>query len=136
MKIYVKKYFSLTILAIAGAMMSSCGHEDILAEGALPECSRTVTLTTTISLGDDEATRALDANGKKTFASGDKIAVFYTNTSGETKKVESAALTTTDITDGGKKATISVTMTDPKANGQLRLVYPAKMAMADRKSVV
>ena len=80
---------------------------------------------------NDAITRALDAQGKKTFAVGEKIAIIYQNTSGETQYAESEALTADDITDNGKKVKINVTLENPKPNGQLRCIYPAAMAKSD-----
>jgi hypothetical protein len=95
--------------------------------------SKTVTLTTTVGLGDGSATtRALDidfTNKKavKTFAEGDKMAVIYKNTSGDTKKAVA------DITsgDGTKSATFTVTLEDPDNTAPIRYIYPAAMAKDD-----
>lgn len=88
-------------------------------------------MTTTISRnGDDGAnTRALTAAGVKTFATGDQIAVIYKNTSGETVKVVSEALQDNgDITNSGKKAKFTITLTAPAPDGAVRYIYPAAMA--------
>ena len=89
--------------------------------------SKTVTLTTTISLGTE--TKALDAEGVKTFAVGDQIAVVYEDEAGLTQKAVSIALTAENIHEEGKKADITVSLTDPKADGVLRYIYPAAMAL-------
>lgn len=87
-----------------------------------------VTLTTTVSMG---GTRALTTDGVKTFSPGDQVAFVYTRTSGlgdyEVKAV-SEPLSANTIFDGGKKARLTVTLTNPKAGGSLSLVYPASMA--------
>ena len=68
--------------------------------------------------------------GVKTFAVGDQIAVIYTNTSSARVKVLSSALQEGDITNGGKTARITVTLTDPVA-GSVDYIYPAAMANED-----
>ena len=124
------KYLSMAAIAVAGAIISSCTSDDLTTEAPQPKVSNTVTLTTTISLDGSSATRALDADGKKTFAVGDKIAVIYKNTSSKVVKAVSDALTSDDITNDGKKAKITVKLTDPGNSSSLRLIYPAAMAKA------
>lgn len=93
------------------------------------------TLTTTISLEGFAITRGLDAQGKKTFAAGDQVAIYYQNTSDVAKMAITTALTTTDISDDGKTAKFTVTLNDPKPSGKLRYVYPASMAETEITSV-
>ena len=118
----------MAALALVGTMMTGCTSDDLATEKPQQNNNSTVTLTTTIVLDGSATTRALDADGKKTFAKGDKIAIIYKNTSDKTVKAESSALETTDISSDGKKAKITVTLNDPKASGQLRCIYPAAMA--------
>ena len=117
------KYFALVLM---GALISGCAEE---VEDLQPSANGTVTMKTTISLSEQASTRALTEAGVKTFAAGDQIAVIYKNTSDETVKVESTALTATDIdaTDA-HKATFSVTLTNPKASTPVRYIYPASRA--------
>ena len=119
---------------MVGTMMTGCANDDVTIEAPQPENpNKTVTMTTTISRegGDGATTRALDAAGHKTFAADDQIAVIYKNTSGETVKVVSEALKDNgDITNSGKKARFTVTLTDPAADGTVRYIYPAAMAAA------
>jgi hypothetical protein len=68
--------------------------------------------------------------GVKTFAVGEQIAVIYTNTSSERVVAVSNALTVDDITNDGKNAKITVTLTDPVA-GSVDYIYPANMANSD-----
>lgn len=122
------KILSLVVLAVMGAMSVGCSNADdpIISGG------EEVTLTATISLEGGEAqTRALDAQGRKTFAVGDQIAVVYENAGGKMQKAVTDSLTADDIADDGKKATITVTLTDPKADGTLKYIYPAAMANND-----
>lgn len=123
----------MAALVVMGTMAFGCDSvEDLPVTEPTEAESRMVTLTTTISIGDGNAqTRALDAAGQKTFAEGDQIAVVYENTSGTMVKADNVTLTAADITDGGKKATITVTLTDPKASGTLRYIYPAAMAKSN-----
>ena len=134
---------SLAALVIVGAMTVGCtgALEEVIPNSpeettpSTPEEtqqqpeSKTVTLTTTISLGD-AGTKALDAAGVKTFAVGDQVAVIYKDGSKKTQKALSTPLVAGDIHDGGKKANIKVTLTDPAQNGALRYIYPAAMAKA------
>ena len=86
------------------------------------------TLTTTISLEGFNITRGLDAQGKKTFAKGDQVAIYYTNASDIAKLAITKALETSDITSDGNTAKFTATLENPKAGGKLRFVYPASMA--------
>ena len=65
----------------------------------------------------------------KTFAEGDQIAVIYQNTSDKLVK-ETVTIAAGNITAEGKSATFTVTMTNPKASGTLKYIYPAAMAGA------
>lgn len=115
---------NLAVLAIVGAVTVGCSDafEDITP-------NETVTLTTTLNLGD-AGTKALSAAGTKTFAVGDQIAVVYKNTSNQTIKAVSDALIAGDIHNEGTKADITVTLTNPATDGALRYIYPAAMAKA------
>lgn len=126
----MKKFLSMAALVVMGAIMTGCTSDDsIIDEPQQPaNKSNVVTLTTTVSMDGGAQTRALAADGTKTFAVGDKIAVVYENTSDATVKVESAALTAGDIASDGKTATFTVTLTAPKPSGSVKYVYPAAMA--------
>lgn len=122
----------MAALALVGTMTTGCTSEELANDAPQAKNdNNTVTLTTTISLDGSASTRALDAQGKKTFAAGDQVAIFYKNTSGETQYADSKPLTANDITNNGKTAKITVTLDNPKAGGQLRYVYPAAMANSD-----
>lgn len=122
------KLISMTALALMGAMMTGCSEDDnIINETPTPQpAHKTVTLTTTVSM-DGATTRALDADGKKTFAAGDQIAVIYQQDGGTTAKTVSEPLPAGSYTN---KATFTVTLIDPKASGNIRYIYPAAMAAA------
>ena len=121
----------MAALAVVGAILMGCAGEDMANEAPQAKSGNKVIQTTTISLGGSAGTRALDADGKKTFAVGDQIAIFYKNTSDELQLAESAALTANDISSDGKTAKITVEMTDPKPESQLRYIYPAAMGRTD-----
>ena len=118
------KTLSIAALALAGALLIGCTE---LENPGQAENVGTVTLTTTITLEDGAWTKALDENGHKTFVENEKIAVFYTNTSDETQRAEG---TVTAVINSGKNATLSVSLTNPKANGTLRIIYPAKASLS------
>lgn len=119
------RYFALVVV---GVLMSGCAEEVEVVQSAV---NGTVTMKTTISLDGKSATRALTEGGVKTFAAGDQIAVIYEQGTG-TGKAVSVALTAADIdaTDA-HKATFTVALTNPKANGKVRYIYPASMAADD-----
>ena len=125
------KYTMMAALAVVGAILMGCAGEDMANEAPQAKNGNKVIQTTTISLGGSASTRALDADGKKTFAVGDQIAIYYKNTSDELQLAESTALTANDISSDGKTATIKVEMTDPKPESQLRYIYPAAMGRTD-----
>lgn len=132
----ISKYMMMAALALVGTMTTGCSNEDLAKEAPQPKIdNNTVTLTTTISLDGSASTRALDAQGKKTFAVGDQVAIYYQNTSDVAKMAVTTALTTTDISDDGKTAKFTVTLNDPKPSGKLRYVYPASMAETEITSV-
>ena len=121
----------MAALAVVGVIIMGCAGEDMANEAPQAKNGNKVIQTTTISLGGSAGTRALDADGKKTFAVGDQIAIYYKNTSDELQLANSAALTANDISSDGKTATIKVEMTDPKPESQLRYIYPAAMGRTD-----
>ena len=126
----------MAALALVGTMTTGCSNEDLAKEAPQPKIdNNTVTLTTTISLDGSASTRALDAQGKKTFAAGDQVAIYYQNTSDVAKMAVTTALQASDITNNGKTAKFTVTLNDPKPSGKLRYVYPASMAETEITSV-
>lgn len=125
------RFSSMAALVFVGAITIGCSSDDDNnTQSPQPVTPRVVTLTTTISLDASANTRALDGNGKKTFAVGEQIAVVYTNTSSQRVKAVSKALEGSDISNEGKDATITVTLTDPVA-GSVDYIYPAAMAKSD-----
>ena len=126
----------MAALALVGTMTTGCTNEDLAKEAPQAKNdNNTVTLTTTISLDGSATTRALDAQGKKTFAVGDSVAIFYQNTNDEAKRAVTTPLQASDITNNGKTAKFTVTLKDPKPKGAIRYVYPASMAETEITSV-
>ena len=122
------RFLSMAALAMVGLVMTGCSSEDDFADIQQPENkSNVVTLTTTVGFDEGVANRALTSDGVKTFAAGDQIAVIYKNTSNQTVRNISTALTDGDITNEGKNATFTVKLTDPKAGEAVRYIYPAAM---------
>jgi len=131
------KFLSMAALALVGAMTVGCSSDDNFIEQTQQpvNSNNVVTLTATVGFDEAASNRALAidyTNHKltKTFKAGDKIAVVYQNTSDQLVKVETTALTDADITAEGKSAKFTVTMTNPKASGTLKYIYPAAMAGA------
>ena len=128
------KNLYIVTLALVGILTAGCssGDDNFASQTPQPtDKGNTVTLTTTVSFDGASSTRALTADGVKTFAKGDKIAVVYVDNSNATVKVESAALTDADIETGGKIAHFTVTLTDPQPNSAVNCIYPAAMAKSD-----
>jgi hypothetical protein len=129
------KFLSMAALALMGAVMTGCSSDsdELFSEPQQPENKDKVeTLTTTVSFGDGvAATRALTEDGVKTFAVGDQIAVAYKNSQDEWVKAVSTALTADDITNGGKSAKFTVTVTNANKNIDVKYIYPASLATDD-----
>lgn len=123
------KTLCIAALAVVGAMTTGCTRLEI-PEQTRNEEEKTVILITTIALGGNPESKALSAAGVKTFAAGEQVAVIYEDENGNTQKAVSTALEAEDIHDEGKKADITVMLTDPAQNGILRYIYPAAMAKA------
>lgn len=123
--------FSMAALFFVGAIVTGCSSEDESKPSTpQPTPSKSITLTTTVSRDGVGDTRAVTEGGVKTFAEGEQIAVIYTNTSSQRVVAVSNALTVDDITNDGKDAKITVTLTDPVA-GSVDYIYPANMANSD-----
>ena len=129
-----KKFLSMAALALVGAMTVSCSSDDnIIDQAQQPESkSNLVTLKTTIGLAEGTTTRALTANGVKTFAADETMAIVYKNTNGETAVAVSDALQDNgDITNEGKSATFTFTLDSPDKDENVTYVYPAAMVNND-----
>ncbi len=120
------KYLSIASIVLAGAMILGCSQEDLPNLQPETPSGNIVIRTATISMEGEEPTRALTEHGVKTFKAGDKIAVVYEKTNEVFAKAV-ATLTAEDITDEGKSATITVTLTNPKTDGIVKYVYPDAM---------
>ena len=128
------RFLSLAALTFMGAVMTGCSSDNnIIDEPQQPaNKDNIVTLTTTVSLDGGTSTRALAADGTKTFAVGDQIAVIYENTSHNFVKATSAALKAADIINGGKSAKFTVTLVNPKEGTiDINYCYPAALATID-----
>lgn len=131
----MKKFLSMAALAMVGAVTVGCTSEDnVIDQAQTATKNNVVTQTVTVGFDEQAATRALaiDYDAKtltKTFAEGDQIAVVYENASNELVK-ETVTIAAGDISTNGKSATFTVTMTNPKASGTLKYIYPAAMAGA------
>ena len=127
----MKKLLSMAALALVGAVMTGCTNEDNLADN---QQDNIVTVTTTVGLDDADsgATRALSIDyenekATKTFAVGDQVALVYENADEVTVKATSQALQEGDISDGGKSATLTFTLTNPKTSQTVYYYYPAAL---------
>lgn len=131
----MKKFLSMAALAMVGAMTVGCTSEDnVIDQAQTATKNNVVTQTVTVGFDEQAATRALaiDYDAKtltKTFAEGDQIAVIYQNTSDKLVKA-TVTIAAGDISTDKKSATFTVSMTNPKASGTLKYIYPAAMAGA------
>ncbi len=121
----IQTILGIAAFVMAGYLTFSCNSQ--FETGEMQE-ENTVILTATVSR--DALSKILDNLGHKTFALGDQIVVFYSQTGGTTGRAVSSPLTINDIRNEGKTADFSVLLTGPAANGDVRLVYPASMAVA------
>ena len=121
------RFLSMAALLVVGAIMTGCSSDDNIDTPQQPaNKDNVVTLTATVGFEANAGTRAVDpSTGKKTFESGNQIAVIYKNTSNQAVKAVS-----TDFTPTGDntKATFTVTLTNPASDGAIRYIYPATMA--------
>ena len=107
------KLFAMAALALAVVATTACSKDDEQAEST----GKVVVSTATVSLAD--GTKALTSQGEKTFSDGDEVAVVYENTSDELVKT-TVTLAEADISNGGKTASLTVSMTDPKIDGTVK----------------
>lgn len=128
------RFLSLAALALVGAIMTGCSSDDNIIDTPQQPANndKTVTLTISVGLNVGGDTRALAADGTKTFAAGEKMAVIYKKTGGATAMAETVALKDDgDITNSGKTATFTVTLDDPDKTQNVTYVYPAAMVNSD-----
>ena len=118
------RYLSIASLVWAGAIILGCTREQQPEDPS----GNVVIRTATISLDGSKPTRALTEGGVKTLAADEQIAVVYEKVNGSYAK-EVATLAPGDIAEGGKSATITVPLTDPKTDGVVKYIYPADMAL-------
>lgn len=123
----IMRFLSMAALVLMGAAMTGCISGELVDEQA-ENNSKMVTLTTTVGLGTP--TKALTAEGVKTFAEGETMAVVYNNGTTMVKTV-SRALEAGDLIDGGRSATFTFALETPNTSVDVTYIYPASMAKAD-----
>ena len=127
--------FSMATLVAMGAILSGCAKNG----AAEPEIKdNIVTVTTTIGLGENDATKALDidyVNKKvtKTFAEGDQVALEYSNESDQRKRTVATA---ENISADGKSASFTFTLVNPKAGQTVSYYYPASLVNESASLVI
>lgn len=128
------RFLSMAALALVGAIMAGCSSSDDGIGDNPPQPENTgkvVTLKTTVGFDDKAGTRALTADGVKTFAMGETMALRYNNGTSEVK-AESHALEAGDIAEDGKSATFTFNLTEePNKSSSVSYIYPAAMANDD-----
>lgn len=120
---------SMAAIVIVGTVMMGCNKIEAGVEPQ-PE-NNTVTLTTTVGLDGGAETRALTSTGVKTFAANETMALFYCDNQGYCVKAVSEPLTAGNITNEGKSATFTFTLTNPDKKEEVFFIYPAAMADED-----
>lgn len=135
---------SVIALAFVGTMMMGCSNKEFdIEQPGQPEqpvgSENVITLTTTINLPDTD-TKGLDidyVNKKlsKTFKVGEQVALIY-RTPNETSDKVIYTLTEGDITNGGKTATLTFTVSEPVYTENLTYVYPAVITGGKYKASV
>lgn len=138
----------MAALALMGAIVTGCSSDDnFIDTPQQPENkSNVVKMTTTVGLDEGAEARGtnralnidyVNKQAVKTFAAGETMAIVYKNTSGNTVKAVSAALTDGDITNTAdpatdkKSATFTFELTDPDKTQAVTYIYPAAMANED-----
>ena len=122
------RFLNLAILFAMGTMIAGCADvektenvSEVIREG------NTLILTTVVGKSDNSGTKALTAEGVKTFAVGEKLAIVYATGPGSVAQTESHALTADDLIDGGRSAKFTFEVEYPYAGGKVKLIYPASM---------
>lgn len=126
-------FLYMAVLTLVGAMMVGCSNEDDFVQPVNND--RVITLRTTVNIGGEE-TRALTEAGVKTFEVGDKVGLRYENSGGSLSYVTSEALTTANISSDKKSATLTFTLTNPKASGYVDMIYPITNLDATGKPIM
>ena len=125
--------FSIAALVAMGAVTAGCAKVENIEtpENQEPleilENDNIVTLTTTVGFAETKAL-AIDYGAEtltKTFAPGDQIGIFYKDTRDWTLHTLSDPLTEDDITNNGKSGKFTFSLSNPKAGGEFRYIYPA-----------
>ncbi len=123
-------HIGMAALVAMGMLGTSCNKAES-PEIETPETQKEniVTLTTSVGFAvDGTKALAIDYTAKtltKTFAEGETMVLRYKNTKDDWVKAVSAPLTAGDITNGGKSATVTFTLTNPDKTKNVDYIYPA-----------
>lgn len=122
----MKNLFCMAALAFVGACIAACSGSEDVANEITPQQPSTgkVLLSGTLSAKDNE-TRAVDADGHAYWTAGERVYIYYRNTTGGWNEVETS-LVGTDIAGN---ATFSVEVENPQNGGDIKVVYPASCAL-------
>lgn len=119
-----KSLFYWAFLVVAGMSLTACSSgDDNIADNTTPVTpdsqNKKVILTGTIGVGGDEATRAVDDDGKTSWKADDLITINYETTSGYSR----ATGTITEVNSDKHFATFTATLTAPKNDGYIGFAY-------------
>ena len=104
---------TLSLAVAATLLLASCAKE-------IPP----VTLQFTATIAPKDATKSVDADGNTAWVVGEKIAVYYQQTSGSHATAQ-ASVSSVDATGA---ATLSATLTDAQDATEARFIYPYTLA--------
>ncbi len=130
MKRMKKMLMTLAAAMVTATMMTACAVEEDNAAVSSEDKPQTVTQTIHLTLGDG-ATRAVTAEGVKTWSEGEYVAVLLelANYDGSSRKYTSVTGQLSNVSDDGKSADLTVSFSNMwdtlKSDGKFLLVYPS-----------
>lgn len=125
-----KMLMTLAAAMVTATMMTACAAEEDNAVVSSEDKPQTVTQTIHLTLGDD-ATRAVTAEGVKSWSKGESVAVLLEleNYDESGPKYTSVTGQLSNVSDDGKSADLTVSFSNmsgtPKSDGKFLLVYPS-----------
>ncbi len=130
MKRMKKMLMTLAAAMVTATMMTACAAEEDNAAVSSEDKPQTVTQTIHLTLGDG-ATRAVTAEGVKTWSEDEYVAVLLelANYDGSSRKYTSVTGQLSNVSDDGKSADLTVSFSNMwdtlKSDGKFLLVYPS-----------
>lgn len=138
-----KNWLIMLAVAMMGSFVVACSSDNNTDEVLTPPTNNTqttqgkqVVLTGSFgarssALDASRGTRAVDSQGKVTWADGDKFSVGYKKNDGTYAKAEGVVTLIMDADGAKHEARFSCTLSDPDFTEDLRFIYPYSVATAD-----